>query len=275
MNNNIENLKEIARTIRIDIINMIAEANSGHPGGSLSAVEVISSLYFKEMRHDPKNPTWPDRDRFILSKGHAAPALYSAMARSGYFDPDLLLTLRRFGSPLQGHPEVRRLSGIEASTGSLGQGLSIGLGMALAGKLDQKDYRVYVMMGDGESQEGQVWEAAMSSAYYKLDNLTAIVDCNSQQLDGWVRDIMELEPIADKWKGFGWHTIEIDGHDFSQILNAIAEAKATSGKPTVIISKTVKGKGVSFMEHNLEFHGMAPTKEQRELALRELAEVRS
>lgn len=270
MNNNIENLKEIARTIRIDIINMIAEANSGHPGGSLSAVEVISSLFFKEMRHDPKNPTWPDRDRFILSKGHAAPALYSALARSGYFSPDLLLTLRRFGSPLQGHPEVRRLSGIEASTGSLGQGLSIGLGMALAGKLDQKDYRVYVMMGDGESQEGQVWEAAMSSAYYKLDNLTAIVDCNSQQLDGWVRDIMELEPIADKWKGFGWHTIEIDGHDFSQILNAIAEAKTTSGKPTVIISKTIKGKGVSFMEHNLEFHGMAPTKEQRELALKEL-----
>lgn len=270
MNNKIENLKEIARNIRIDIINMIAEANSGHPGGSLSAVEVISSLYFKEMRHDPKNPTWPDRDRFILSKGHAAPALYSALARSGYFSPDLLLTLRRFGSPLQGHPEVRRLAGIEASTGSLGQGLSIGLGMALAGKLDQKDYRVYVMMGDGESQEGQVWEAAMSSAYYKLDNLTAIVDCNSQQLDGWVKDIMELEPIADKWKGFGWHTIEIDGHDFSQILNAIAEAKATSGKPTVIISKTVKGKGVSFMEHNLEFHGMAPTKEQKELALQEL-----
>ena len=267
----ISNLKETARTMRMDIINMIAAANSGHPGGSLSAVEVITALYFKEMRHDPKNPTWPDRDRFILSKGHAAPALYSALARSGYFSTELFPTLRKFGSPLQGHPEVRRLAGVEASTGSLGQGLSIGLGMALAGKLDRKDYRVYVMMGDGESQEGQVWEAAMSSAYYKVNNLTAIVDYNSQQLDGWVKDIMELEPIVEKWKGFGWHTIEIEGHDFSQILNAIAEAKATTGKPTVIISKTVKGKGVSFMEHNLEFHGMAPTKEQKEQALKELA----
>lgn len=267
----IEKLKETARTIRRDIINMIAEANSGHPGGSLSAVEVITSLYFKVMRHDPKNPSWPDRDRFVLSKGHAAPALYSALARSGYFNPEMLLTLRRFGSPLQGHPEMRRLSGVEASTGSLGQGLSIGQGMALSGKLDSKDYRVYVMIGDGESQEGQVWEAAMSSAYYKLDNLTAIVDYNSQQLDGWVKDIMELEPIAAKWQAFGWHTLEINGHDFSQILKAIDEAKATAGRPTVIISKTVKGKGVSFMENNLDFHGMAPTKEQKELALRELA----
>ena len=266
----IEGLKKTANTIRRDIILMIAEANSGHPGGSLSATDIITALYFKVMRHDPKNPTWPDRDRFILSKGHAVPALYSALARSGYFSSEQLMTLRRFGSPLQGHPEMRRLAGIEASTGSLGQGLSIGAGMALAGKLDNKDYRVYVMIGDGESEEGQVWEAAMSSAYYKLDNLTAIVDYNSQQLDGWVKEIMELEPVVDKWKSFGWHVIDINGHNFHQILKAIDEAKATQGRPTVIIARTVKGKGVSFMENNVEFHGMAPTKEQKELALREL-----
>ncbi len=266
----IEGLKEIARTIRRDIITMTAEANSGHPGGSLSAADVITALYFKVMRHDPKNPNWPERDRFILSKGHAVPALYSALARSGYFPPEQLLSLRRFGSPLQGHPEMRRLSGIEASTGSLGQGLSIGAGMALGGKLDNKGYRVYVMIGDGESEEGQIWEVAMSSAYYKLDNLTAIVDYNSQQLDGWVREIMELEPVVDKWKAFGWHVVDINGHDFYQILKALDEAKATKGRPTVVIARTVKGKGVSFMENNVEFHGMAPTKEQKELALKEL-----
>lgn len=266
----IDGLKEIAREIRRDIILMTAEAASGHPGGSLSAADIITALYFKVMRHDPRNPKWPERDRFVLSKGHAAPALYSALARSGYFPVEQLLTLRKMGSPLQGHPELKRLAGVEASTGSLGQGLSIGAGMALAGKMDRKDYRVYVMIGDGESEEGQIWEAAMSSAYYKLDNLTAIIDYNSQQLDGWVKDIMELEPIVDKWKGFGWHVEEIDGHDFHQILKAIDEAKAASGKPTAIIARTVKGKGVSFMENNIEFHGMAPTKEQKELALKEL-----
>lgn len=266
----IDDLKEIARGIRRDIILMTAEAASGHPGGSLSATDIITALYFNVMRHDPRNPKWPDRDRFVLSKGHAAPALYSALARSGYFPIEQLLTLRKMGSPLQGHPELRRLAGVEASTGSLGQGLSIGAGMALAGKMDSKDYRVYVMIGDGESEEGQIWEAAMSSAYYKLDNLTAIIDYNSQQLDGWVKDIMELEPIVDKWRGFGWHVEEIDGHDFHQILKAIDEAKTTFGKPTAIIARTVKGKGVSFMENNIEFHGMAPTKEQREMALREL-----
>jgi len=266
----IDSLKEIARTIRRDIIRMTAEAGSGHPGGSLSAADIITALYFKVMRHDPRNPKWSERDRFVLSKGHAAPALYSALARSGYFPVEQLLTLRRLGSPLQGHPEQKRLAGIEASTGSLGQGLSIGAGIALAGKMDGKDYRVYVLIGDGESEEGQIWEAAMSSAYYKLDNLTAILDYNSQQLDGWVKDIMELEPVVDKWKGFGWHVEEIDGHDFYQILKAIDAAKATIGKPTVIIARTVKGKGVSFMENNIEFHGMAPTKEQMELALREL-----
>jgi len=266
----IKDLKEIARTIRKDIILMIAEAGSGHPGGSLSATDIITALYFKVMRHNPQNPGWPDRDRFVLSKGHAVPALYSALARTAYFPPEQLLTLRRFGSPLQGHPEMKRLAGIEASTGSLGQGLSIGAGMAMAGKLDNKDYRVYVMIGDGESEEGQIWEAAMSSAYYKLDNLTAIVDYNSQQLDGWIREIMELEPVVDKWKGFGWHVIDIDGHDFNQILKAMDEAKSTQGRPTVIIARTVKGKGVSFMENNVEFHGMAPTKDQREKALKEL-----
>jgi len=266
----IDGLRGMAKTIRRDIIRMIAEASSGHPGGSLSATDIITALYFKVMRHDPKRPGWPERDRFVLSKGHAVPALYSALARSGYFAVDLLWTLRKFGSPLQGHPEMGRLAGIEASTGSLGQGLSIGAGMALAGKLDKKDYQVYVMIGDGESEEGQIWEAAMASAYYRLNNLTAIIDYNSQQLDGWVRDIIELEPIVDKWKAFSWHVIEIDGHDLHQILKALDEAKAPKQMPTVIVARTVKGKGVSFMENNVEFHGMAPTEEQKELALREL-----
>ncbi|MBI5096606.1 MAG: transketolase [Nitrospirae bacterium] len=267
----IDGLRGMAKTMRRDIIQMIAEASSGHPGGSLSATDIIAALYFKVMRHDPKRPDWSERDRFVLSKGHAVPALYSALARSGYFQVEQLLTLRKFGSPLQGHPEMGRLAGIEASTGSLGQGLSIGAGMALAGKLDKKDYQVYVMIGDGESEEGQIWEAAMASAYYRLNNLTAILDYNSQQLDGWVRDIIELEPIVDKWKAFGWHVIEIDGHDLHQILKALDEAKATKQMPTVIVARTVKGKGVSFMENNIEFHGMAPTEEQKELALRELS----
>ena len=266
----IDGLREMAKTIRRDIIRMTAEANSGHPGGSLSATDIIAALYFKVMRHDSKRPDWSERDRFVLSKGHAVPALYSALARSGYFPAEQLLTLRKFGSPLQGHPEMGRLAGIEASTGSLGQGLSIGAGMALAGKLDKKDYQVYVMIGDGESEEGQIWEAAMASAYYRLNNLTAIIDYNSQQLDGWVRDIIELEPIVDKWRAFGWHVIEIDGHDLHQILKALDEAKAPKQMPTVIVARTVKGKGVSFMENNVEFHGMAPTAEQKELALREL-----
>lgn len=272
MGKDIEELKEKARTIRKDIILMTAEAGSGHPGGSLSAADIIAALYFNVMRHDSARPDWPERDRFVLSKGHAVPALYSALARSGYFPPERLLTLRKLGSPLQGHPEMRRMPGIEASTGSLGQGLSIGAGMAIAGKLDRKDYRVYVMIGDGESEEGQIWEAAMSSAYYRLDNLIAIIDYNSQQLDGWIKDIMELEPIVDKWRGFGWNVVEIDGHDFHQILKAMDEAKAASGRPTAVITRTVKGKGVSFMENNVDFHGMAPTKEQKEIALKELGE---
>lgn len=269
---NIDKLRALARRIRRDIVVMTAEAGSGHPGGSLSAVDIITSLYFEVMKHDPKDPEWPERDRFILSKGHAAPALYSALAHAGYFSAELLKTLRKLGSPLQGHPEKGRLPGIEASTGSLGQGLSIGAGMAMAGKLDKRGYRVYVLIGDGESEEGQIWESAMSSAYYRLDNLIAIMDYNSQQLDGWVKDIMELEPIVDKWKSFGWHVIDIDGHDFLQILKAFEEASTTMGKPTIIIARTVKGKGVSFMENNVEFHGVAPTRDQMEQAIRELEE---
>src|SRR3990172_493216 len=249
----IDKLTETAKNIRRDIIKMTTEVNSGHPGGSLSATDIITVLYFKAMRHD-------------------APALYSALAHAGYFPKEQLLTLRKFGSPLQGHPEMGKLQVVEASTGSLGQGLSIASGIALAGKIDNKDYHTYVMIGDGESEEGQIWEAAMSSAYYRLDNLTAFIDYNSIQLDGWVKDVMELEPIVDKWKGFGWHVIEIDGHNFTQIIKAIDEAKAAKGKPTVIVARTIKGKGVSFMENNVEFHGMAATPEQIETALRELGE---
>ncbi len=267
---NIDALRKTANRLRQDIIRMIGEASSGHPGGSLSAIDVITALYFNVMRHDPKRPLWPDRDRFILSKGHGAPALYSALARTGYFSPEQLPTLRKLGSPLQGHPEMGRLPGVEASTGSLGQGLSIAAGMAMAGRLDRKDYRVYVMMGDGEIDEGQVWEAALAAPYFHLDNLTAIIDYNQQQLDGWVKDIMALEPLKDKWHSFGWHVIEINGHDFGQILKAFDEARSVQDKPSVVIAKTVKGKGVSFMENNVEFHGMAPTKEQMQTALREL-----
>jgi transketolase len=268
-----EGLQKMATLIRQDIIRMIGEAASGHPGGSLSATDVLTALYFNVMRHQPAQPLWPDRDRFILSKGHGAPALYSALARAGYFPPEQMKTLRKLGSPLQGHPEMGRLPGVEASTGSLGQGLSIAAGMALAGRLDDKDYRVFVMMGDGELNEGQVWEAALSSAKFHLGNLTAIVDYNGQQLDGWVKDIMALEPLQDKWHSFGWHTIEINGHDFIQILKAFEEAATVRDKPSVVIAKTIKGKGVSFMENNVEFHGMAPTQEQVGIALRELGGV--
>ena len=248
---------------------MITSAGSGHPGGSLSAIDIITTLYFKVLRHRPTDPEWSDRDRFILSKGHAAPALYAALARTGYFPIEELTTLRQLGARLQGHPEKGRLPGIEASTGSLGQGLSIGAGMALAGRLDQKNYRVYVLMGDGEVNEGQVWEAALFAAHYKIDSLTAILDCNRQQLDGWTKEIMNIDPIAEKWRSFGWHLIEIDGHDFNAILSAFSEAQ-TAGKPTLILAHTTKGKGVSFMENNLEFHGMAPTPEQFQTAMAEL-----
>lgn len=265
-----EELNNLAVTVRRDIIEMIYGANSGHPGGSLSATDLVTALYFNVMNHDPKNPLWEDRDRFILSKGHACPVLYSCMARTGYFPLEELKTLRKIDSRIQGHPEVRKLPGIEASTGSLGQGLSIGIGLALGAKQQGKNYRTYVLMGDGEINEGQVWESALYCGTKGVDNLVAIIDCNKQQLDGWVKDIMPLDPLNDKWKSFGWEVIEIDGHDMNQILDAFQKAETVKGKPTVIIASTIKGKGVSFMENNLEFHGAAPTKDQYEQAMKEL-----
>ena len=266
----ITSVQNQSKILREDILTMIAAANSGHPGGSLSAIDIITALYFNVLRHRPAEPEWLDRDRFILSKGHAAPALYAALARTGYFPVSELATLRQLGSRLQGHPERGRLPGVEASTGSLGQGVSIGAGMALAGRLDQKDYRTYVLMGDGEANEGQVWEAALFAAHYKIDSLTVILDCNRQQLDGWTKEIMNIDPLAEKWGSFGWHVIEIDGHDFDAIFNAFSEAKTVQKKPTLILAHTTKGKGVSFMENNLEFHGMAPTPDQLQTALSEL-----
>jgi transketolase len=250
---------------------MTGAAKSGHPGGSLSAVELITVLYWDVMKHDPANPRWPERDRFILSKGHAAPVLYAAMAECGYTPVDSLKTLRKLGSIYQGHPDVRFIPALEASTGSLGEGLSVVLGMGLAARLDKASWRSYVMLGDGEIQEGQIWEAAMFGAYHKVDNIVAIVDYNKIQLDGFVKDIMEVEPLQAKWESFGWHVLSIDGHSIPEVQKAYSEAAATKGKPTCIIANTVKGKGVSFMENNPKFHGVAPTKEELELALKELA----
>lgn len=269
-NKTLEQLKEKANAIRKDIIEMLAEAKSGHPGGSLSAVEILTYLYFKEMNVDPSNPQWPDRDRFILSKGHGAPVLYSALAEKGYFPKEELMKLRKTGAMLQGHPDMKGTPGVDMSTGSLGQGLSAANGMALAGKLDNKNYRVYALLGDGEMQEGQVWEAAMTSAHYKLDNLTIFIDNNGLQIDGTNEEVKNVNPIEDKWKVFGWHVITIDGHDLQQIENAVEEAKNTKGKPTAIVAKTVKGKGVSFMENQVGWHGVAPNAEQKEQALKEL-----
>ena len=263
-------LREMAKRLRRHVITMTATAGSGHPGGSLSAADIITALYFKVMRHNPKNPQWVHRDRFILSKGHAAPILYAALAESGYLPVPELSTLRRLDSRLQGHTDRNLTPGVEMSAGSLGMGLSFGIGVALAARLDSRDYHTYVLLSDGECDEGQTWEAALSAAHFKLDNLTAIVDYNKIQLSGWTRDIMNLEPFNQKWQAFGWHTIEIDGHDFSQILAALQEAQNTKNKPTVIVASTVKGKGVSFMENNVKFHGKAPTAEEAEKALREL-----
>jgi transketolase len=263
-------LKEMAKRLRRHVITMIATAGSGHPGGSLSAADIITVLYFKVLRHNPQDPQWQERDRFILSKGHAAPILYSALAESGYFPVEELATLRKLDSRLQGHTDRNLTPGVEMSAGSLGMGLSFGIGVALAAKLDQRDYKTYVLLSDGECDEGQTWEAALSAAQFKLDNLVAIVDCNGIQLSGWTRDIMNLEPFAPKWQAFGWHAIVIDGHDFAQILTAFQEASKIKNKPTVIIAHTIKGKGVSFMENNVAFHGKAPTPEEAERALKEL-----
>lgn len=267
----VPDLEKVAKQLRRHVIEMIATAGSGHPGGSLSAADIVSALYFKVMRHDPKNPQWSDRDRFVLSKGHVAPILYAALAECGYFPVEELSTLRKLGSRLQGHTDMKLTPGVEMSAGSLGQGLSFGIGMALAGRLDKRDYHVYVLLGDGECEEGQVWEAAMLAPHFQMDNLTAIVDQNGIQLAGRCCDIMGLEPLADKWRAFNWHVIEIDGHDMKQVLQALSEAKKMRGKPTAIIAHTVKGKGVSFMEGNVDFHGKAPNPEQAEQALKELA----
>ena len=264
-------LKRLANRLRIEIIKMIGAAGSGHPGGSLSEVELLAALYFRVLRHNPKDAEWADRDRFILSKGHGCPALYAVLAEAGYIDHAVLGTLRKLGSPLQGHPDRRFLPVLEANTGSLGQGISVGIGMALAARLDKKDWHTFVMVGDGETQEGQNWEAAMFAAYHKLENLTLIVDYNHQQLDGFLKDILDPAPLVEKFEAFGWRTMEIDGHDFNQVIPALETARAAKdGKPTCIVANTIKGKGVSFMENNPEWHGVAPKPEQVAPAVAEL-----
>lgn len=262
-------LEDKAREIRILIVKMLAKAGSGHPGGSLSSADLLTCLYYSVMRHNPKDPSWPDRDRFHLSKGHCCPALYAVLAEQGYFPKEELGKLRQFGCMLQGHPD-RHTPGIEVCSGSLGQGLSVALGMSLAAKLDKKDYRTYCLLGDGEIQEGNIWEAAMAAGHYKRDNLCAILDYNGFQIDGRVADVMAVEPLADKWRAFGWYVLEIDGHNMAAIHKAFDTAKKIKEKPTIIIAKTIKGKGVSFMENIVDFHGRAPSRDEHDLAMKEL-----
>ena len=266
----VKELEGKAKRLRSEIIKMIYTAQSGHPGGSLSAADIITVLYFHQMRINPENPLWEDRDRFVLSKGHAAPALYAALAELGYFPKENLSSLRQIGSILQGHPDMRKTPGIDMSTGSLGNGLSIGIGMALSARLSKKDYDVYVLIGDGECDEGGIWEAAMAAAKYRLDNLIAICDFNRVQLDGPIDTIMPLEPLSKKWESFNWNVIEIDGHSVLEILDALDEARRAKNPPSIIITHTVKGKGVSYMENRYEWHGKAPSPEEYEIALREL-----
>jgi transketolase len=269
-NPDLHHLQEIARQVRLDIIEMLYRAGSGHLGGSLSATDILVTLFFGEMRTRAGDLGWVDRDRFILSKGHGAPAYYAILARLGYFSPEELLTLRRFGSILQGHPDSGCTPGVEIPTGSLGQGLSIANGLALAGRLNGHGGRVYVLLGDGEVQEGQIWEAAMTAAHYGLDNLVAILDRNRLQIDGHTHEVMSLEPLADKWVAFGWHTLEVDGHDISQLLAALRACQAVKGRPSMIIAHTVKGKGVSIFEGQAKYHGVAPNPEEYQVALQEL-----
>ncbi len=266
----VDELKQMAATVRCDIIEMICTAEAGHPGGSLSATDIVTALYFRLMNIDPANPRWPDRDRFILSKGHACPVWYAALAERGFFDKAHLGTLRQMGSILQGHPDMNKVPGIDMTAGSLGQGLSVGIGMALAGKLKQKDYHVWVVIGDGESQEGSIWEAAMSAAKWKLDNITAILDRNNLQNDWHVDELMPIEPVADKWRAFGWHVVDIDGHDMGAVVTALEAARARTGGPTLILARTIKGKGVSYMENVCEWHGKAPCQEEADQALDEI-----
>ncbi len=263
-------LSRKATEIRLGILDGVHAAASGHPGGSLSIADIMAYLYFAEMRVDPANPADPDRDRLVLSKGHAAPALYATLAARGFFSPELLLTLRRVDSILQGHPDMKHIPGVDMSTGSLGQGISAAVGMALAAKVDGRDYRVYTIVGDGESEEGQVWEALMFAARHDLDNLCAVIDFNGLQIDGKVADIVNPAPYEDKLAAFGWHVITVDAHDFDQLEAAFAEAKSVKGKPTAIIANSIKGKGVSFMENQVKWHGSAPNDAQYEQAIAEL-----
>lgn len=268
----INTLKAKAKEVRKELIKMVCAANSGHCGGSLSATDIVTALYFHIMRIDPKNPKWQDRDRFILSKGHTCPVLYSTLALRGYFDMSELKTLRAINSILQGHPDMHKTPGLDATTGSLGQGLSLGVGMALGAKLENKDIKIYVLMGDGENNEGQIWEAAECAAKYKLNNLIGIVDMNGLQNDGCTKDIMPMESLADKWRAFGWNVIETDGHDMVQVVDSLEQAGTHKDGPTAIIAKTVKGKCVSYMENVVEWHGGAPNNEQMCQALLEIDE---
>ncbi len=266
-----EELRVTAQKIRLGALECVYSANSGHPGGSLSVADILAYLYFGKMNVDPNNPKKDDRDRFVLSKGHTAPALYTALALKGFFSTELLKTFRKEGSILQGHPDMKNVPGVDISTGSLGLGISSACGMALSAKASNKDYRVYTVLGDGELEEGQVWEAAMFAGHYKLDNLTAFVDFNGLQIDGKITEVMNPTPIDEKFKAFGWNAIIINGHDFDEIEAAVAEAENTKDKPTVIVCKTIKGKGVSFMEDRAEWHGSAPNKEQYETAVAEIS----
>ncbi len=270
----ISRIEDMARRLRCDIVEMLAEAGSGHPGGSLSAADIVSALYFGVMKHDPAQPKWPERDRFILSKGHAAPVLYAALAEAGYFPREQLKTLRKLGSMLQGHPDSNKTPGVEVSTGSLGNGLAIANGIALALRMAENlTSRVFCLMGDGELQEGLVWEAAMFAAQQRLESVIAIVDHNGLQIDGPVSEIVEVDPVAEKFRAFGWETINCDGHDVRSLVTALAGASRRDGKPTVIVADTIKGRGVSFMEDRCEWHGVAPTAEQAASAIAELEQI--
>jgi len=266
----LRDLAATARHLRVEILKMLNTARSGHTGGSLSAIDVMTVLYFHKMRHDPSNPAWDDRDRFVLSKGHAAPALYACLAEAGYFSRDDLKTLRRLGSHLQGHPDMNKTPGVEVCTGSLGQGISQAVGLALAARLEQRSSRIYTLLGDGELQEGQVWEAAMAAAHFGLDNLCAIIDANALQIDGEVAKVMNVAPIGPKFLAFNWHVLEVDGHDIQAICRALDDAEKTPGQPTLIIARTVKGKGVPFFEHKASYHGVPPSDEELGQALEHL-----
>jgi transketolase len=268
----LKTLRDKARRVRIDILKMLTQCGSGHTGGSLSAADIATALYFYKMKYDAKKPDWKGRDNFILSKGHAAPLLYTVLAHAGFIEQAELCTLRKLGSRLQGHPDSKYVPGVEISTGSLGQGLSVANGIALAHKLDRVPNRVYALLGDGELQEGQVWEAAMTAAHYKLDNLCALVDNNGLQIDGPVAKVMGVEPIMDKWRAFGWEALDIDGHDLAAITSALDKAETVKGKPTVIVCRTIKGKGSKQFEGKVEFHGTTPSKEELEIAMKELSE---